>query len=247
MWLGVRNHSVGSTGAADSWVGRCRTWASGMLVGRGSYVVSGGNVFKCAIAEGTVATSTTTPAVGTGADSVAWTLARAATTEDTDRRIYANGSALFDPNGYLAGCAASIASAVGWDSIISCISIGQSDRTLSVSRAEYAAALRNASAYLLAAGATKVAIGFTCTGNEVGLTSWYDSDLVPGRADALAALAGDPRVIAGANLYAVMPSLPTIPADKTTPGLKSDNLHLNNAALAIGSQAWRDALHAAGW
>lgn len=246
VWLGVRNHAVSATNAADSWVGRCRAWASSMIVGRGSYVLYLGNVFKCAIAASTVSVSTTAPAVGTGADSIPWTLARVAIAEDVDGAVYTSSSALFDPNGYLATCAASFSAAVGWDTKLALISIGQGDKTLSVSRAQYANALKNATSYLLANGADKVAIGFTCTGNTAGLTAWYDSDLVPGWSDALAYFASDPRVITGANIYAVMPSLPTSPAIKTTPGIKADFLHMNNAAMAIASSAWNDALVTAG-
>lgn len=246
VWLGVRNHAFGATAAADSWVGRCRSWISGQIVTRGSYSLNGGNIFKCASAAGNVYTSTAAPAAGTGADGVTWTLARVASAEDVDGAVYTSSSALFDPNGYLAACAASLSSAVGWDIKCCLISIGQSDKTLSVSRSQYSTALINATNYLIGSGADKVAIGFTCYGAAAGLTAWYDSDLVPGWGDAIASFTGNSKVFAGANLYQLLGALPVSPAVKTTPGLKSDQLHMNNSAYALASQAWASNLIANG-
>lgn len=248
VWLGVSNTAQGGTSATDGWCGRCRAWQSGMIVTRGSYALSGGTVYKCQLAAGLVSASTVTPAAGTGADSVPWIVARTATVEDVDGYVYASGSALFDPNGYLAACGNGIGNAApaSWDLRGALISIGQGDRTVGTTRAQYAAALTNATQYLLTRGAQFVAVGFTCYGATAGLTAWYDAELVPGRADALAAMAGDKRVFAGANIYAELGVLPVSPANKATPGLKSDQLHMNNAALVLAADLWENNLVANG-
>lgn len=243
VWLNVRNHGVGATSCAVTWCGMARTWVSGQIHGPGSYAIRAGSVYKATVTPaGTLAASTVAPAVGAQADGFTWALARAVTAEDTDGHVYDRTSALFDPNGYLAGCAASFAAAVGYDLKVSLISIGQTDKSYSVTRAQYGTALQNAVAYLLAAGADKVALGFTCYGATAGMSAWYDAELTPGRDDALAALAGDSRVFAGANLYTTLGVLPVNPANRETAGLRADQLHMNNAALALASRAWFDNL-----
>lgn len=248
-WLSIWNGAVGSTSGADTWCGRCRAWFSGIVVYNGSYILSGGNVYKCTATTGSVPIAcTVAPAVGTGADGATWVLSRAAVAEDTDGHVYDMSSALFDPMGYFANTTAGIAahSNATWDLKIGLISIGQGDKTMGVTLAQYSQAMQNAALKLIAAGLDRVYIGFTCYGATAGLTAWYDTHLVPGRDDALAALSGNAKVRAGANLYAALGTLPVTPALRETPGLKSDNLHMNNAALALASQAWADVLIADG-
>lgn len=248
-WLAVWNGAVGSTSGADTWCGRCRVWFAGIVVYGGSYILHGGSVYKCTATTGGVPIAcTVAPAAGVGADGATWVLARVAIAEDTDGHVYDMSSALFDPLGYFANTVAGVAaySNAAWDLMIGIISIGQGDKTMGVTRAQYAQAMQNAALKLLSAGLDRVYIGFTCYGATAGLTAWYDAHLVPGRDDALAALSGNAGVRAGANLYAELGTLPVSPALRETPGLKPDLLHMNNSALALASQAWADALIADG-
>ncbi|RYG56239.1 MAG: hypothetical protein EON56_04455 [Alphaproteobacteria bacterium] len=54
------------------------------------------------------------------------------------------------------------------------------------------------------------------------------------------------NVIAGANLRTALGVLPVTP-NAGIPGLKSDQLHMNDEAYALASGAWDSALAAAGW
>lgn len=111
-------------------------------------------------------------------------------------------------------------------------------------RADYAQGLRSIVDYMLARG-VKVALGFTCYSAESGAEAFYQSDLLPGYADALATYSGNPNVKAGANLRNALGVLPVSPSSGA--GLQADQLHMNDAAYLLASEAWRDALVAAGW
>jgi hypothetical protein len=238
VWLCVHNAAVGSTSIVDSWVGGCRAWASSMIVTRGSYALSGGGMWRCALAAGAVSASTVAPTGTTdttGADSVPWIYLGTPTAGDVDGAVFASGSARFDPNGYCAAAAAAL-SRPGFDVKVSYQSIGQGDKTLSTSRGRYSQGLQNYALYMMSQGADLAMIGFTCWGNTAGLTAYYDSTLVPGWRDALAALAGNPKVVAGANLYEELGTLPLVGQNETTPGVFSaDNLHMNNQALKLAA------------
>lgn len=243
IWLTVHNSAVGATSVTTSWCGKSYAWSSGMLVAVGMYVSYGGALFKCTYAGvNTVQASTTAPAVGTGADTNTW--AAVAGSPDAAGTMYSDGQARFDPNGYMAAAYAGLSSAVGYDEKWVFVSLGQGDKTLSTSRSDYAQGLRNTVNYFLARG-IKVALGFTCSGNSSGLEAWYQSDLLPGYADALATYSGNSNVFAGANLRASLGILPTTPA--SGPGVQADTLHMNDDAYLLASEAWRDALVAAGW
>jgi len=242
-WLTVKNTAVGSTSAAHSWCGYIRTWQSGILVAVGSYALSGGKTWKCTAASTTVNASTVVPAAGLQADGVTWADMGASTATDIVG-VCSASNPRFDPNGYVATAYASISSAVGYDEKWCFISIGQGDKTLGVVRADYSAALIILTNYMLSLG-VKVAIGFTCAGNTAGLEAWYQSDLLPGWADSVNYFKGYPNVIQGANLRTVLGPLTTSPA--SGPGLKSDNLHMNDAAYKLASEAWAEALTRGGW
>lgn len=243
VWLAIKNTAVGATSAAHSWVGYIRAWQSGMLVIVGSYVLSGGRTWKCTAASTTINASTVTPAAGLQADGVTWSDLGASTASDAVG-LCNSLNPRFDPNGYVAAAYNSIASAVGHDEKWCFISIGQGDKTMITSRSDYAGALTTLTDYMLARG-VRVAIGFTCAGNTSGLEAWYQSDLIPGWSDALAEFAGNASVIAGANLRTAIGPLATSPA--SGPGVQADNLHMNDAAYKLASEAWRDALVAGGW
>lgn len=243
VMLAVKNTAVGSTSIAHSWVGYIRTWQSGILVAVGSYVLSGGKTWKCTAASTTVNASTVTPAAGLQADGVTWSDLGASTATDIVG-LCSSTNPRFDPNGYISTAYNSIVNAVGYDEKWCFISIGQGDKTMSTSRADYKDALITVANYFLGRS-VKVAVGFTCSGNTAGLEAWYQSDLLPGWGDALDYFSDNANVIPGANLRNSLGILPTTPA--TGPGVQSDNLHMNDAAYRLASEAWAEALISAGW
>lgn len=242
-WLRVHNSGVGSTSAAHSWCGYIRTWVSSMLVIKGSYVLSGGKTWLCTAASTSVNASTVTPAAGLQADGVTWSDLGTSTGTDTIG-LLSSSNARFDPNGYIAAAYIGLSASTGFDEKWCFISIGQGDKTMQVIASDYAQALKNITDYMLARG-VKVAMGFTCAGNTAGLEAWYQSDLLPGYATALTSYAGNTNVVAGANLRTALGALTTSPA--SGPGLQADNLHMNDIAYQLASEAWRDALVLAGW
>lgn len=243
-WLTVYNSAVGATSLAHSWNGYIRTWASSMLVLVGSLVLSGGKTWKCTAASTTVNASTVAPAAGLQADGVTWSDLGASTGTDTVG-LCSTDNPRFDPNGYIAAAYAGLSAAVGYDEKWCFVSIGQGDKTMSVVAADYAQAMQNVTNYMLTRS-VKVALGMTCYGNTSGLVAWMDAQLIPGRVTALAAFAGNSNIVAGANLASSLGVLPTSPAYGTA-GLQSDELHMNDVAYALASEAWRDALVTAGW
>ena len=248
VWAEVINSGVGSTSSAKSWTGQILTWASGMVVTKGSYVLSSGSLWKCNLAAGTANASTVAPtgtADTTGADSVPWLYLGAPLSYEVNGYVLKDGDTHFDPNGYFAAALSAANARTGtYDSKWVLISIGQGDKTVGTVRADYKQALINSTNYWLTRG-FKVAIGFTCYGATSGLDAWYTSDLLPGLADAQAYFAGNANVKVGANLRTSLGVLATTPA-QGTPGLKSDQLHMNDEALALASEAWATALIAAG-
>lgn len=215
--------AVGSTALTDSWCGRIRNWSNPSNVLSGTYMLSGGVVWKCTNAIGFGAASTVAPAAGTGADTVTWASLGAPTAEDlsvlADTGVYPPTSARFDPMGLFAAGEARAAAMVSTTSErMGIVCIGQGDRTVGASRAAYSAGIQYAAAYVLAAGrsATKFSIAMTVrsafnaaanwsTYNGGGAANadndtadhWYDRQLLPGRLDAIAALAGNPKVFVG--------------------------------------------------
>lgn len=241
--LNIYNSAVGATSAAHSWNGYIRTWQLGVLIITGSYVLSGGKTWKATAVSNTINASTVVPAAGAQADGITWQdLGVSLTTDIVGLCTLENPR--FDPNGYVAFAFSGSNAAVGYDEKWCFISIGQGDKTMSVVAADYAQALINLTNYMLNRG-IKVALGFTCSGNSAGLEAWYQSELLPGYANALSAFEGNKNVIRGANLRQALGILPTNPS--SGPGVQSDLLHMNDPAYALASEAWRDALISAGW
>lgn len=249
VWTDVVNTAVGSTSATSSWCGHVRAWESGLAVGRGSYVLSDGGLWKCNYPAGTAGNSTVAPtgtSPTTGADSVPWVYIGIPEVHEVDGYVFKDGDSRFDPNGYFAAAEAQVAGrSVDYDEKWAIISIGQGDKTMNAPRVKYAQALINATEFWLSRG-FKVALGFTCYGATTGLEAWYQSDLIPGWQDALDHFEGNPDVIPGANLRTALGVLPVQP-NEGIPGLKGDQLHMNDYAYALASKAWRDALVAGGW
>ena len=250
IWLDVSNTAVGGAGACATWAGFVRQWASGLVVPWGSYVRStDGGLWRANLAAGSVGTSTTEPS-GTSnvtLNSIPWVYVGVAQASDADRTVYAFGSSRFDPAGYVAQ-AYNVAAAglPNYDEVWLLVSIGQGDKTVGAVRAEYASALRSVIDRCLPV-VSKVWVGFTCYGATAGLDQWYTDHGLPGRDDVLAYYASNPKVKAGSNLRASLGVLPVSPASKLTPGLKSDQLHMNDAAYALASDAWDGTFAAAGY
>ena len=241
----VYNAARGTTSLCDVWVGRCRAYSASMVVAHGSYVLDGGNVYKALGSIGALYVLNVAPSAGVGTSGLSgWANLGAATTEDVAGAVYAEGSARFDPNGLLAAVIAGTQSRPGYDRKIACISIGQTDKTLSSTRAQYAAGLVATANYYTARG-YEVAIGFTIYGATPGLDEWYSDQLLPGRADALVQLASNPNVFAGANLREALGVLPVSPTSGI--GLRADQLHGNKECMFAAADAWNAAMRAAGY
>lgn len=255
-WLSVANTAVASTSLCDSWVGRCRAWISGVVVTRGSYVVSSGGLWRCNYAAGTFGASTTQPtgtSDTTGADSVPWVYVSAAAAGDTDGTIYASGSARYDPNGYIATALAAIASKPGYDATGIYVSIGQSDHTVNSTRAQYGAAMQALAAHVTGLG-YRCWLGVTCgmSGADGATITSRDATMTgviqAGQQDALAALAGNSLVKAGADLRTAL-GVPAASAVDTTRNAvnNSDYLHLTSATYDQAGPYVAAAFAAGGW
>lgn len=245
-WYAFRNHAIGSTALCDVWVGRCRAYAINMVVAPGSYVLDGGNIYKAIQATYAPYTLNVAPSSGVGTSGLtSWTNLGAVQAGDTDGAIYAEGSARFDPNGKIAGIYSDIGTMGGFDRKAVFVSIGQGDKALSSSASQYSAAMQSVANYFTSRG-IYVFLGMTCYGATAGLDAWYASDLTPGRLAALAALSSNPLVLAGCDWRTTLGVL-TDNATMPSPGLQSDHLHMNAAAMVLAGKAWDATLAAAGW
>ena len=243
--------AYGSTSAAESWCGRVRNWVSGLMINSGSYVIYSGNLYKCTNALAFTASSTAAPAVGTGADTITWAMVGAVTAEDTavaaGTGVYPSTSSRWDPNGLIAAAVNKSALATGKvDAKIAMISAGQQDRTVGSKATTYSDALQKLATYHAANGADLVLLGMTVRGSDTtnlssangggsanaantSQDSWYDAELLPGYASALAATSSNPKIKPGWNWATGIGAL----ADSTSPatiGVKStDHVHMTDA------------------
>lgn len=243
-WLSIYNTAVGGTSIAHTWCGYIRTWVSSMSVLPASYVLSAGKTWKCtATSTGGMRTSTVTPAAGLQADGVTWSDLGTSTAADTVG-VLSSSNPRFDPNGYVAAAYAGLSDSVGFDEKWAFISFGQQDFSMATTAEAFSQAIQNVTNYMLTRS-VKVAIGFTCYDAESGAEAYFQTNLLPGYAAALAAFAGNSNVVAGANLRTALGVLAVSPSSGA--GLQSDTLHMNDAAYVLASEAWRDALVAASW
>lgn len=240
--LKVRNTAVGSTSLCDSWAGRVRIWKKGMLLVKGSYCLTQEGVFKLQNSTNAVVSSQIIPtpsSVGTELqDGCVWVLARAGATSlgVIDPKLSPD---LFDPNGYIKRVVDEIESVAANDKW-AFVSIGQTDKTIKVSKSDFAQAVETISGYLTKRG-IKVLLGFTCYGATPGLDDWFQLELIPGLKQASERLSENPLVYEGANLREALGKLPIIESDEV-PGLQPDMLHLNNAGYIAAANAWFDAI-----
>lgn len=145
----------------------------------------------------------------------------------------ADGDVGFDPNSYFSTAWANVSSFRG--EIFGVISLGQNDAAAGTSFAAYRQGVINAANYFLNRGA-KAVIGFTGYGGSS--SSWYQDVGSPAVRSALAYFAGNPNVLAGANLF---DKYGTTLAQGPTPGHFAYNEYIRWADL------WFDVLHGQGW
>lgn len=251
--LMAANFAIGSTSLIHDWCGVLRAWSANMKVDKGTYVLSGGNVYKATTVPQQTTVSTVQPAgtgtTQTGADNITWTYMAAARAQDVAGYIYPFTDSYFDPNGYFAAAKAQYLKSRGYDLRAAYIAFGQQDWTLGTTRAEFAQGYINAANYWLDAGAT-VILGVTCYGAAGDFDAWLTSnpaatpatdpatDTAPGIGgwqDALRFFAGNPRIVAGDNSrYAlgVIPSAASVGASRahTIPAMEGDTIHFNAPA-----------------
>lgn len=236
-WLAFRNHARGATGLCDTWVGIAKNYVFAMTVSHGTYIISGGILYKAIGAIGSAYTLNVAPASGVGTSGLtSWTNLGAVTAEDTDGRVYAFGSPRFDPNGLIAGMVADLNAGVGYDIKGALVSIGQGDKTFGSTRAQYATAMVNVANYFASLGIYTY-LGMTNYGATAGLDTYMTGTLQPARQDALNALADNPFVKAGYDARAGLGVLPTNPQTSIA-GLLADNIHMNLAAASSCGVGW---------
>ena len=141
----------------------------------------------------------------------------------------------FDPNGYIQVMTDEIA--IGsFDERWVFISIGQRDASNGTTKANFAQGIVNVTNHVLSQGAAyRVAIGFTCY--QASQAAAFAAELNPGVTSALATFAGNPNVIAGANLY-----------ERFGAGLGYvDGVHMDAHAYDRSVGEWVAALTRGGW
>lgn len=231
----VMNYAIGGSGLRDSWVGYLANWANLALVKRGSWVVSNGGLWKCAIVgQVNLGTCTVAPAGAadtTGADNIPWTYIGPYTGQYA-MGVQPKDSALYDPNGNVATLVAAMAAYVGPRKVV-LLQFGQTDGNIGVSRADFSAALQVFARHMVIAGANKVLLGMSLYA-EAAWKGNYDTALVPGLNDALAVLTHTyPNVVmAGLNMYTALGALAVNPG--TGVGLQADSLHGNDPVYDMG-------------
>lgn len=243
-WIGVRNTARSSSSGPHAWAGCIVPYATSSRFSVGNYVVAAGKFYKAtassaASINGTTGGSAPTwPASGTVIDGqITWTYRRASTAADTDYKVFREGDAEFDPNSYISGAHGFCG--LGYDKNVVLLQNGQEDSTRQTSAAVYRDALLSTGDYFAARGYI-VMVGYTSY--SPGEAAWADSVLIPVLDEVLAARPSWKR---GANLRQVLGDLPTSPALGIA-GLKSDALHMNNAALRLGAAAVYASMQSAG-
>jgi len=199
-WIAAR----GGTSISECFVGNLRTWASGIKLCFGSYVVSDGGIWRDNNNAGGVHVGTSAP-TGTSnvttADGIPWVYIKAYAGETMG--IQSAGSALFDPNGYVATGYNALSQRFGFGERWVLIEYGQNDGAIPTSRADYANAHIVLADYFLAQGC-RVAIGLsiysTETANGNVIEDGYQNNLIPAISDVLAHYSGNANVIAAENL-----------------------------------------------
>lgn len=248
----ILNRAVGSTGLCNYWVGNVRTWAAGLFVQQGSYVISGGKLWKVIDANvsnsDVYGTSTVAPSLAAGADNVLWADLGATTSEDVNGAIYPRTSSRFDPNGAMAASRDAILAAKNVDRRFMLISIGQGDKTAGMSLAQYQGGYEQAVRFALDAG-IEVLAGLTVIGRTAGLPEWMRDVGDPAWQGVCNKYAGTRGFHVGANLYRELASNPddaynTNVAVGAPPviGLLPDLLHMDSPLFNLAAECQADAI-----
>ena len=243
VWL--RNLAIGGSGLMNAWNGLVRTWiASTTGFPPGSWAIpTVPNGFKYlaggtpGISQSTAATQPTWPTTvdQTVVDgTVTWTC-KAADAKDVNGYVYQQGDSGYDPRGYIAALLAAItdAKARGFE-VWACSSGHQSD--FGQPAATVSATLVVLMRRVLAAGPDRVYLGVTNRFvGDASATQWDAGGFYPTvRAQALAALSDDPRVMPGADLSVITAASMTDPAGR---------IHLNDVGAYYAGQVWREAIN----
>lgn len=256
VWLDVANTAVGATSLCDSWVGRCRTHTSGMLVVRGTYVLSSGGLWRCNLPESSAGTSTVAPtgtANITGADNIPWIYVGVPDAGDTNGTVYNFGSSRYDPLGYINTAIQALSNRPGFTEKGVYISIGQGDNTVSSTQPQYTTAMINAATHI-------TSLGYKCfLGVTVGMSgadsptrtsrdTFMTNVLWLGRDTALNNLVGNPLVKAGANLREAIGVPASTPNDTALNSVNNvDYLHMTSGTFDQAGVIVAKALQDAGW
>lgn len=249
VWLDTINTARGTTSITQHWCGQFVGWTTVTTYGLGAYMVAASKIFKLTAitASASVGSSgvsePTWPSSGTVADGdLTWTYVRAATAADVIGTVLTESNPLFDPNGYFAAINTSLSTRAVGDKAVA-ISLGQTDKTLNTTQAQFQAGYESAIAWARARG-WKVFVGFTCNGTTAGLNAWLSGTGQPGKNAAFATYANDPNVLQGADLLS---SLGALAVSTVAIGLRSDQLHLNSFGRDAAAAAWSNALQQAGY
>jgi hypothetical protein len=235
-WLDVFNYALGGSSVVYTWVGCITPWASGMLTKKGMYArTSDGGLWRADLANASSGPAASVEPAGTsnttGADTIPWTYIGNFAALGYALGVVSRKSPLFDPTGQL-GAIKTAAQAYAFRRWLD-FSIGQTDATMSypslggkVTRGLYSSALQELALWAIETGLfERVFLGHSCSGDST-MNGYYDTVTVPGTADALAALALYPQVVAGANLYKALGALTV--NDASGNGLQSDGLHMQD-------------------
>lgn len=231
-----------------AWTGALYDHAVSTIFCVGCFIKVAGNIYKCTASTGgsingsTGGSAPTWPGSGTVADGqLTWTYQRAATGADIVGTVYREGDAFFDPNSYISNALGFSIDKTKFDRNIVLLQNGQQDATIQTPRTVYRDALLSSGDYFSDRG-WRVMLGFTFYAPTI--STWMDSTLIPGVADALALR---PSWYAGANLRTALGNLPTNPSDATAVvGLRPDALHANRLALRAGAAAHNAAMISSG-
>lgn len=240
----VRNMAWGGTGVIGAWNGWCRTWAASTngfppgswaipTVPNGFKYLAGGTP---GISQSTGASQPTWPTTldQTVVDgTVTWTC-KAADAKDVNGYVYQQGDSGYDPRGYIAALLAAINDAKASGFEVWVFSSGhQSD--FGQPAATVSATLVSLMRRVLATAPDRVYLGVTNRFvGDASATQWDAGGFYPTvRAQALAALSDDPRVMPGADLSAITDASMTDPAGR---------IHLNDVGVFYAGQLWRQAV-----
>jgi hypothetical protein len=270
LWMQMLNTAKGTTGLTDTWVGCVRAYVGGMVVGPGSYTLdANGHIYKAVggtMTPGLSATSgaafvlNVTPSAGVGTSGLtSWTdlgLASSLGSQYVAGYVCVPSDALFDPNGLMVATKNLLVAAVGFDTKVCFLSIGQGDKTFNDTANQFRDAIVNATNYITSFG-IHMFVCMTITAPTVD--AFYTSTLLPGRAAAIAILSSNSLAHVGADLATGIRALANAannevtaqPATMTPKVAMQNNagtfLHGNAVAMSVAANLHDVAMQTAGF